>query len=70
MNFTVNNDIWKIEEKSKEELKELYEKEVEEKTYFVFGATIKSKHIIYINADMCDEQKIKTLKHELTHCYI
>lgn len=68
--FEINNDVWQIEEKDKEELKELYEKETQEKTYFVFGVTIKSKHIIYINNDMCEEQKIKTLKHELTHCYI
>ena len=69
MKFKINNDEWLIEEKSKEELKELYEKE-EEKAYFVFGVTIKAQHIIYINKDMCEEQKIKTLKHELTHCYI
>ena len=70
MKFTINYDEWQIEEKSKNELKELYEKETQEKTYFVFGVTIKSAHIIYINKDMCEEQKIKTLKHELTHCYI
>lgn len=70
MKFTINYDEWQIEEKSKNELKELYEKETQEKTYFVFGVTIKSAHTIYINKDMCEEQKIKTLKHELTHCYI
>ena len=37
---------------------------------FVFGVTVKPQHVIYINKDMCEEQKIKTLKHELTHCYI
>ena len=70
MKFKINNDEWEIEEKDKNELKELYEKETQEKTYFVFGVTVKSKHIIYINKDMCQEQKIRTLKHELTHCYI
>ena len=68
--FLINNDKWQIEEKNKSELQELYEKETQEKTSFVFGVTIRSKHIIYINKDMCQEQKIKTLKHELTHCYI
>ena len=68
--FEINNDKWQIEEKSKEELKELYETETQEKAYFVFGVTRKSHHIIYINKDMCEAQKIKTLKHELTHCYI
>ena len=70
MEFKINNDKWTIEEKEKNELKELYEKEMEEKAYFVFGCTQKSQHIIYINKDMCKEQKVKTLKHELTHCYI
>lgn len=70
MKFKINNDEWEIEEKDKNELKELYERETQENTYFVFGVTIKSKHIIYINKDMCQEQKIRTLKHELTHCYI
>ena len=70
MEFKINNDKWTIEEKEKNELKELYEKEMEEKAYFVFGCTQISQHIIYINKDMCKEQKIKTLKHELTHCYI
>lgn len=70
MKFKINNDEWIIEEKDKEELKELYEKEENEKAYFVFGVTIRPQHIIYINKDMCEEQKIRTLKHELTHCYI
>lgn len=65
MKFKINNDEWEIEEKDKNELKELYEKETQEKTYFVFGVTVKSKHIIYINKDMCQEQKIRTLKHDI-----
>lgn len=68
--FLINNDKWQIEEKNKPELQELYEKETQEKTSFVFGITIRFKHIIYINKDMCEGQKIKTLKHELMHCYI
>jgi hypothetical protein len=37
---------------------------------FAFGVTIFPKHEIWINEDMCFEQQIKTLKHELTHCFI
>ena len=70
MKFEINNTEWEIEEKDKNELNELYEKETQEKRYFVSGVTVKSKHFIYINKDMCQEQKIRTLKHELTHCYI
>lgn len=70
MDFIVNYDCWHIIEIGKEQLKEMYEKEMEEKAYYVFGLTKRSTHEIYINKDSCYEQKIKTLKHELTHCYI
>ena len=48
----------------------MYEEQMEEKAYYVFGVTQRPKHKIYINKDLCEAQKIKTLKHELTHCYI
>ena len=60
--FSINNDKWTIEEKGKDELKELYEKETQEKTYFVFGVTIKSKHIIYIKVV---DNKEKTILYKL-----
>lgn len=70
MKFIINNDEWKIKELSKDELNKMYEDNMKEEAYFVFGLTQKSEHIIYINKDMCFDQRIKTLKHELTHCYI
>lgn len=70
MEFVINNHKWKIEEKLSDELKEMYNKELHEDAYYVFGVTQKSQHIIYINQEMCAEQKEQTLKHELTHCYI
>lgn len=69
-NFVINNMTWSIKEIECDELKEMYEKDREEKAYYVFGVTKYFKHIIYLNNDMCEEQKINTLKHELTHCYI
>ena len=68
--FYINNDKWIIEEKPKDLLFKIYKNEIDEEAYYVFGLTIKSEHKIYINKEMCKEQKIKTLKHELTHCYI
>ena len=72
MKFKINNAEWKIIEQSKQEMINLYKEQIqpEEDVYFVFGLTNKSYHIIFINQDMCEEQKIKTLKHELMHCYI
>lgn len=68
--FNINNNKWNVIEKEKEELLGTYNKEHEDEAYFVFGLTSYSKHEIWINKEMCLEQKINTLKHELTHCYI
>ena len=70
MVFFINIDKWELKELGTNELVKMYEEGMDEKAYYVFGLTQKSKHIIYINKDMCYSQKIKTLKHELTHCYI
>lgn len=72
MEFTINNDIWEIVLEDKDIMKKLYEEQKyeDEEVFFVFGLTNKSKHKIFINKNMCKKQIIKTLKHELTHCYI
>lgn len=70
MNFLINNSEWTIEELDTKALKEMYEEENEGKVYYTFGVTKYPTHTIYINKDMCTSQKIRTLKHELTHCYI
>lgn len=72
MNFIINCDEWKIKELSKEELLDLYNKDKteDEKASYTFGVTVYPEHIIYINKDMCYAQKVKTLIHELTHCFI
>lgn len=68
--FYINNDKWIIEEKPKDLLLKMYNEQYDEEAYYVFGLTIKSEHKIYINKEICKDAKIKTLKHELTHCYI
>lgn len=70
MKFKINNNSWEIIDKSSKTITEKYNSENEERANFVFGVTIYPQHEIWINEDMCLEQKIKTLKHELTHCYI
>lgn len=69
MIFKINNDEWEIILKDKKVLADKYNSENEESD-FVFGVTIYSKHQIWINQDMCVDQQIRTLKHELTHCYM
>lgn len=70
MKFILNYDEWEIKEIDSDELLDLYNKEYDSDSTFCFGVTLYPKHKILINKDMCDEQKIKTLKHELTHAYI
>jgi hypothetical protein len=70
MKFEINGDTWIIEEKSLKDLINLYEEANRENIAYCFGVTMKHNHEIYINKEMCEAQKIKTLKHELMHCYL
>lgn len=70
MKFILNNDIWKIKEVDSQKLLQKYNEEFDSDSTFCFGVTLYPKHEIWINNNMCQEQKIKTLKHELTHAYI
>lgn len=69
MKFRINNDNWQIKETDKDTIRDLWNKITGEDTV-VFGLTVKTSQVIFINNDICEEQKIKTLKHELAHCYI
>lgn len=69
MKFKMNNSNWHIIEIQKEDIKKLYEQETGEETMYVYGLTKFDYQIIYINNDLCDEMKRKTLMHELMHCY-
>ena len=69
MKFIINNDTWEIKEADKDTMRGIWKKMTGEDTC-VFGLTIKTSQMIYICSDICKEQQIKTLKHELAHCYI
>lgn len=72
MKFKINNREWEIIELSQEKIKEKikeYDGEVEEKGIY-FGSTQTSNQKIYLDKDLCIEQKRQTLMHELMHCYI
>ena len=70
MKFKMNNHEWEILELSKEQIKLIYEKEMNEETLYVYGLTKYDNHKIYINKELCFDMKRKTLMHELMHCYI
>lgn len=65
----INNHIWQIEEHPEEEL--LYEYHIRQpNAYSCLGLTFYKDHKIWIAKELCDDEKVRTLKHELTHCYI
>ena len=67
--FTINNHKWQLEIKDGEELLNEYHKRHPD-AYACFGLTIYGEHKIWIAKELCYDEKIRTLRHELTHCYI
>ena len=67
--FVINGHIWTIEEKPEQELLEEYHKRQPD-AYACFGLTFYKEHKIWLAKELCEDEKIRTLKHELTHCYI
>lgn len=73
MNFKINNRDWKIVELSQDEMRNViknYKYDGEPKEGKYFGLTYIDSQIIYIDEDLCKQQKRQTLLHELMHCYI
>lgn len=69
MTFVINNHKWEIEIKDEEKLLNEYHKR-QPNAYACFGLTFYKEHKIWIAKELCLDEKIRTLKHELTHCYI
>ena len=67
--FKINNHTWTIEHKPMEEMVEKYRR-ISPDACDCFGLTFRQFNKIYINENLCEEERIKTLKHELTHCFI
>lgn len=70
MDFIINNNNWTILEKDTDTMLNKYKEDIDDGATYAFGVTIYPTHEIWINKDMCLEQRIRTLKHELTHCFI
>lgn len=78
MKFRINGTSWEIKEATQEQLKTIKnsragngEKEdIKSLTERYYGITFTDLCIIYLDQDLPQERKRKTLLHELTHCYI
>lgn len=67
--FWINNHAWLIEVVPEIYLLEEYHKRQPD-AYACMGLTFYKQHKIWISEELCMDEKIRTLKHELTHCYI
>mgnify|MGYP003308109641 CR=1 FL=1 len=70
MIFTINNEDWDIKLVDKDIIKSRYNQEYNSEATYVFGLTLYNQNEIWINEDMCEDQRLRTLRHELAHCYI
>lgn len=68
--FKINNHIWNIELKPESELLKEYQKRIDYTAYGCFGLTFYKEHKIWVAKELCIEERLRTLRHELTHCYI
>lgn len=68
MIFEMNGRKWTIKEVPQEEMWVEAKQEQDTGEYF-FGKTIFHKQEIWLDKDISEEQKRKTLIHELVHCY-
>ena len=72
MTFKINNVSYKIIELTISQLREEYSKEYPntQDNVYIYGRTDYIGHRILLNKDLCLEERIRTLKHELCHCWL
>lgn len=73
MKFKCNNMEYEIIEVSEDELKDEYIKDhpkEKREEIFLYGRTSYTQHTIKLCKDLHPEEKIRTLKHELCHCWM
>lgn len=77
MKFNINNVEWEIKEATQKEIKTIQntrraneEENIKDINNRYYGITYNDDCIIYLDKDIKQDRKRKTLLHELTHCYI
>lgn len=72
MKFKINNEEWEIKEITQEEIRKDYLShycKIDDNGRY-HGVTWCDTHQIFIDKDLCIDEKKHTLLHELTHCFI
>ena len=67
--FYINKHKWKVEIRPEEDLLTEYHKR-QPNAYGCLGLTFYKEHKIWLAEELCKDELKRTLKHELTHCYI
>lgn len=72
MKFKVNGNLWCIRETNVKEMRKVEASDMhgEESNDFYYGLARYVCHEILINEELCLEEKMSTLAHELTHVYL
>lgn len=76
MKFEINKCVWKIVELEKDNFYKTRKKIIEEEEEaiadekYIFGFCCYSNHKIYLNKNQCNDEKKRTLIHELIHCWL
>ena len=77
MKFQLNGVEWRIEEISQVDIKQMQnkrkgndEENIKDLNNRYYGITYTDECIIYLDKDLPEDRKRKTLLHELAHCYI
>lgn len=71
--FKVNfyNDTWEVVELTQDEMYEVEtNKNKDRNTFTPFGLTVMKTHTIYVNKEVCEEELVKTLRHEFMHAWM
>lgn len=69
MTFKMNNRTWEILEKPAKYIQDVYKQKTDEEPPYLFGLSVITDHIVYLNNEMCSDKARQTLLHELMHCY-
>ena len=71
MEFVINGNKWVVSKKNGKVLVDKFnEDKTTDRVTYLFGLCVLPSHEIWLNEDMCFDQEVSTLKHELAHCWL
>jgi len=68
--FYINTLLWQVREEPNDVIKVDSQEYGQDDTEFYYGICLYPIQTIEINEDLCKDQKIRTLKHEIVHAWL